>query len=146
MCERIAYAHGEDVMHKDIILDKVMLCSVEPPQAVVIDVGLVEIFSPNEASSFRSEIHVDFKSTMAPEVLMDKFSCKYDIWSFGCCLYGLCEKTNCFLKPNGTLEIFPYPYPFILPEDPPGLRNSCSCYRKELTSISAVVAQTVTIS
>jgi len=116
MCEGIAYAHGKGVMHKDIKLDNVMLCSVEPPQAVVIDVGLAEIFPPNEANSFRSEIRAGCKSTMAPEVLMENFSCKCDVWSLGCCLYGLLMKRpTAFRKPNGTLEIFPYP--FILPED-----------------------------
>jgi len=111
MCEGIAYAHAKGVMHKDVKLDNVMLCSVNPPQAVVIDVGLAEIFPPNEASSFRSEIRAGCKGTMAPEVLMENFSCKCDVWSLGCCLYGLfVKKPIAFRKPNAPLEVFPYPF------------------------------------
>lgn len=98
-------------MHKDVQLDNVMLCSFEPPHAVVIDVGLAEIFPQNEGSSFRSEIRAGCKSTMAPEVLRENFSCKCDVWSLGCCLYALfLKKPSAFRKPNGTLEVFPYPF------------------------------------
>jgi len=103
-------------MHKDIKLDNVMLCSLEPPQVVVIDVGLAEIFPPNEANSFRSDIRAGCRATMAPEVLMENFSCKCDVWSLGCCLYGLfVKRPTAFNKPNGTQEVFPYP--FVLPAD-----------------------------
>jgi len=103
-------------MHKDIKLDNIMLCSFEPPQAVVIDVGLAEIFPPNEGSSFRSKVRAGCRGTMAPEVLIENFSCKCDVWSLGCCLYGLFVKRPiAFRKPNGSMEVFPYP--FIPPED-----------------------------
>jgi len=53
---------------------------------------------------------------MAPEVLIENFSCKCDVWSLGCCLYGLfVKKPTAFNKPNGTQEVFPYP--FIPPDD-----------------------------
>merc|ERR1712137_453828 len=116
MCEGICYAHAKGVMHKDIKLDNVMLCSFEPPQAVVIDVGLAEIFPPDKASSFRSELRAGCRGTMAPEVLMKNFSCKCDVWSLGCCLYGLfVKRPTAFKKPNGSIEVFPYP--FIPPDD-----------------------------
>merc|ERR1712137_1176683 len=116
ICEGIAYAHAKGVMHKDIKLDNVMLCSFEPPQAVVIDLGLGEVFPPNEADSFRSELCAGCRGTMAPQVLMEYFSCKCDVWSLGCCLYGLFVKRPiAFNKPNGTQEVFPYP--FIPPDD-----------------------------
>jgi len=124
MCEGIAYAHAKGVMHKDIKLDNVMLCSVQPPQVVVIDLGLAEIFPPNEASSFRSNIRAGCRGTMAPEVLMKNFSCKCDVWSLGCCLYGLLrQRPTAFQKPNGTFEVFPYP--FLPPEDYGTFNGTC---------------------
>merc|ERR1712137_719448 len=124
ICEGIAYAHAKGVMHKDIKLDNVMLCSFEPPQAVVIDLGLSEVFPPNEADSFRSELRAGCRGTMAPEVLMENFSCKCDVWSLGCCLYGLfVKKPVAFNKPNGTMEVFPYPFSPPLDQTAPGIKE-----------------------
>lgn len=116
VCRGIAYAHGKGVMHKDLKLDNMMLDSQEPPRAVVIDVGFAEIFPPSQAGAYRSTTKAGTLSTMAPEVIMQSFTCKCDVWSLGCCLYGvLCKKPTAFRKPNGSLEV--HPYPFIPPEE-----------------------------
>ena len=43
-----------------------MLASVDPPEAVVIDVGLAELFPVSEADSFRSADPAGTLATMAP--------------------------------------------------------------------------------
>jgi len=118
MCEGISYAHAKGVMHKDLKLDNIMLCSVEPPKAVVIDVGFAELFPPGDADSFHSSVTSGTLSIMAPEVIKGSFTYKCDVWSLGCCLYGLlCRRPDAFKKPNGSMEVHPYPF------RPPGGRS-----------------------
>lgn len=88
-CEGVAYCHAKGVMHKDLKLENIMLCSIEPPEAVVIDVGLAELFPPSEAESFKSADAAGTLATMAPEVIRGSFNAKCDVWSLGCCLYAL---------------------------------------------------------
>jgi len=112
ICEGIAYAHAKGVMHKDLKLDNIMLSSVEHPNAVVIDVGFAELFPPGDADNFYSVVHAGTLSIMAPEVIRGSFTYKCDVWSLGCCLYGLlCSRPDAFKKPNGSLEVHPYPFP-----------------------------------
>ncbi|CAE7627223.1 CPK4 [Symbiodinium pilosum] len=88
-CEGVAYCHAKGVMHKDLKLENIMLCSIDPPEAVVIDVGLAELFPPSEADSFKSADAAGTLATMAPEVIRGSFCAKCDVWSLGCCLYAL---------------------------------------------------------
>lgn len=88
-CEGVAYCHAKGVMHKDLKLENIMLCSIDPPEAVVIDVGLAELFPPSEAESFKSADAAGTLATMAPEVIRGSFNAKCDVWSLGCCLYAL---------------------------------------------------------
>lgn len=106
----IAYAHGKGVMHKDLKLDNIMLCSESPPQAVVIDMGFSEAF-PVGSETHCSTMGAGTVSTMAPEVIKQMFSFKCDVWSLGCCLFGLLAKRpTLFRKPGGTHELSPYPF------------------------------------
>jgi len=115
LCEGVAYAHGKGVMHKDLKLDNVMVSTSNPPQAVVIDWGFAEVFPASEADTYRSGEWGGTISTMAPEVLLRSFTCRCDVWSLGCCLWGLlCKQPTAFRKPSGELEF--YPYPFTPPE------------------------------
>ncbi|CAE6926914.1 CPK4 [Symbiodinium sp. CCMP2592] len=88
-CEGVAYCHAKGVMHKDLKLENIMLCSIDPPEAVVIDVGLAELFPPSQADSFKSADAAGTLATMAPEVIRGSFCAKCDVWSLGCCLYAL---------------------------------------------------------
>jgi len=116
VCKAIAYCHGKGVMHKDLKLDNMMLDSQEPPQAVVIDVGFAELFPVHEAETHRSTLKAGTLSTMAPEVIMMNFNYKCDVWSLGCCLYGLlCKRPTAFRKSDGSFEV--HPYPFLIPEE-----------------------------
>jgi len=117
VCEGVAYIHAKGLMHKDLKLDNVLLSSVDPPEPVVIDVGLAELFPVEDAETFRSEEYAGSVPTVAPEVIRRSFTCKCDVWSLGCCLFGLlCQKPTAFRRPDGTLEV--YPYPFAPPSGP----------------------------
>eukprot|EP00931_Biecheleriopsis_adriatica_P049148 TRINITY_DN28419_c0_g1_i1.p1 TRINITY_DN28419_c0_g1~~TRINITY_DN28419_c0_g1_i1.p1 ORF type:complete len:1191 (-),score=232.30 TRINITY_DN28419_c0_g1_i1:95-3382(-) len=123
VCEGVAYCHAKGVMHKDLKLENVMLCSVEPPEAVVIDVGLAELFPPSQAETFKSADAAGTLATMAPEVIRGSFTAKCDVWSLGCCLYALLNR-----RPRRVLdspppdsgdekkeEFYDYFYPFRPP-------------------------------
>ena len=47
---------------------------MDPPEAVVIDVGLAELFPPSEAESFKSADAAGTLATMAPEVIRGSFN------------------------------------------------------------------------
>ncbi|CAK9108852.1 unnamed protein product [Durusdinium trenchii] len=118
--EGVAYCHAKGVMHKDLKLENIMLSSVEPPKAVVIDVGLAELFPVNEADSFRSADPAGTLATMAPEVVRGSFNAKCDVWSLGCCLYALLCHRPLRLEDNkgeGVVEQYDYFYPFTPPPD-----------------------------
>ena len=51
---------------QDLKLENIMLASVDPPEAVVIDVGLAELFPVSEVDSFRSADPAGTLATMAP--------------------------------------------------------------------------------
>lgn len=113
VCDGVAYAHTKGFMHKDLKLDNIMLTTSDPPQAVIIDWGLAEAI-PVEADTVHSTWNGTL-STMAPEVIMRRFTCKCDVWALGCCLWGLlCRQPTAFRKPNGSIEY--HPYPFTPPE------------------------------
>jgi len=115
VCEGVAYAHAKGVMHKDLKLDNVMLTNTDPPQAIIIDWGFAELFPPERADVFKSETWGGTFSTMAPQVIRQNFTCKCDVWSLGCCFWGLlCKQPTAFRKPNGAVEV--HPYPFTPPE------------------------------
>lgn len=122
-CEGVAYIHAKGIMHKDLKLENIMLCNVDPPEAVIIDVGLAELFPPNEAETFHSAQAAGTLATMAPEVIMGSFACKCDVWSLGCCLFALlCRRPWTILdtvqgaEGQQTVMARLYPYPFLPPE------------------------------
>lgn len=124
--EGVAYIHTKGVMHKDLKLENIMLCSVDPPEAVVIDVGLAELFPPQQADSFHSADAAGTLATMAPEVIRGSFTYKCDVWSLGCCLFALlCRKPRTLQEPADVPDAgdakqaegpsYEYFYPFIPP-------------------------------
>ncbi|CAJ1456053.1 unnamed protein product, partial [Effrenium voratum] len=122
--EGVAYCHAKGVMHKDLKLENIMLASFDPPEAVVIDVGLAELFPVSEADSFRSADPAGTLATMAPEVIRGSFNAKCDVWSLGCCLYALLCRRPLRLEDNvrgeggkDTVELYDYFYPFTPPPD-----------------------------
>jgi len=111
VCQGIAYCHGQGVMHRDLKLDNIMLGSMNPPQAIIIDMGLAELFPPNEADSHRTSAPTGSIPIMAPEVFTRSSSCKCDVWSLGCCLFGLLCKTPLWIQSrSGGKHVYPYPF------------------------------------
>jgi len=131
VCEGVSYIHSKGLMHKDLKLDHILLSALDPPQPVVIDVGLAELFPLEDIDNFRSEEYAGSLPTVAPEVIRRSFTCKCDVWSLGCCLFGLlCHKPTAYRKPDGTLEI--YPYPFSPPDSPEPEEMEAYARRMEL--------------
>jgi len=119
ICEGVAYCHGRRVVHRDLKLENVMLASLSPPQAVIIDMGLVERMPLYSAASsscpYRSPSFTGSIPTMAPEVFSRSSSFKCDVWSLGCCLFGLLVKKPKWIEIKGQEMV--YPYPFIPPQN-----------------------------
>eukprot|EP00927_Polykrikos_kofoidii_P026253 TRINITY_DN23409_c0_g1_i2.p1 TRINITY_DN23409_c0_g1~~TRINITY_DN23409_c0_g1_i2.p1 ORF type:complete len:607 (-),score=90.38 TRINITY_DN23409_c0_g1_i2:412-2232(-) len=113
--EGIAYIHNKGVMHKDLKFPNVMLrdrsadCfDVDRVHAVIIDVGLAELFGNQHGKNERSNQLAGTLETMAPEVLSENFSHKCDVWSIGCMLFAMFNPKIawCGNTPNA--------YPFII--------------------------------
>lgn len=86
----VAYVHARGIMHKDIKAENIMLLddghSATHPHAVIIDLGLAEMF--DKASGKSSNI-AGTPVTMAPEVWNQCFGPKCDVWSLGVVLFQL---------------------------------------------------------
>lgn len=130
--EAIGYIHAKGVMHKDLKFENIMLrekvidCSrLEQVHAMVIDVGLSELFGAQHGKTERSSTIAGTVDTMAPEVLLRDFSYKCDIWSLGCMLFALFNP-NVTWVPNAKGEQEPKAYPFLAVAtlgDPCGLES-----------------------
>lgn len=102
----IAYCHERGIMHKDLKCENVMLLNSPPPgrsvldmppHAVVIDLGLAEVFAGALA---RSIFSAGTCTTMAPEVWQGSFGPKCDVWSLGCVLFELLSGRSPFFARN----------------------------------------------
>lgn len=116
--EAIGYCHFKGVMHKDLKFENVMLkqpvtadSCMEEIHAVIIDVGLAELFGSQHGKSHRSNQAAGSLVTMAPEVLRGDFSYKCDIWSLGCLLYATFNTVPEYAEDDdGTRVLFTYPF------------------------------------
>lgn len=117
--EAIAYCHSKGVMHKDLKFENIMLrskitasASVDSIHAVIIDMGLAELFGKQHGKGSRSSDIAGTLSTMAPEVLVGDFSYKCDVWSIGCILFALFNaKPPLVRDQSGHEVVFTYPFP-----------------------------------
>eukprot|EP00927_Polykrikos_kofoidii_P045055 TRINITY_DN3890_c0_g1_i6.p1 TRINITY_DN3890_c0_g1~~TRINITY_DN3890_c0_g1_i6.p1 ORF type:complete len:794 (+),score=101.37 TRINITY_DN3890_c0_g1_i6:71-2383(+) len=122
--EAIAYIHGKGVMHKDLKFENVMLrdrdagCfDLAKVRAVIIDVGLAELFGSNHGRGDRSTLVAGTLDTMAPEVLARNFSYKCDIWSIGCMLFAIFNRNPTWVGTE------PQAYPFQVTNPPEAMRE-----------------------
>mmetsp|Transcript_28 Transcript_28/g.100 ORF Transcript_28/g.100 Transcript_28/m.100 type:complete len:714 (+) Transcript_28:71-2212(+) len=120
----VAYCHQKGVMHKDIKLENIMLQNKEEPHAMIIDVGIAELFGAQHQRTNKGQLIAGTPSTIAPEVMEGNFSYKCDIWSLGCCCFALfCEKPKVVPDGSGSTVLWPYPFgpPTPSPRDPSGM-------------------------
>lgn len=117
--EAIAYCHAKGVMHKDLKFENIMLrtkltdaTAVENVHAVIIDMGLAELFGKQHGKGLRSTDIAGTLSTMAPEVLVGDFSYKCDVWSLGCIMFALFNAKPPLVQDHSGHEVvFMYPFP-----------------------------------
>lgn len=128
--EAIGYCHAKGVMHKDLKFENVMLrhkVTAESPfemiHAIVIDVGLAELFGQEHGKSQRSDQLAGSLSTMAPEVIGRDFSSKCDVWSLGIMLFAIYNAVPQYIPDGeGGQVLFTYPFfPSPTHVDPYGL-------------------------
>eukprot|EP00927_Polykrikos_kofoidii_P046338 TRINITY_DN40569_c0_g2_i1.p1 TRINITY_DN40569_c0_g2~~TRINITY_DN40569_c0_g2_i1.p1 ORF type:complete len:674 (-),score=145.05 TRINITY_DN40569_c0_g2_i1:45-2015(-) len=104
--QAMAYCHSLRLIHKDLKDENIMLLKKDPnydePFAVVIDLGVAEMFSSSDPSG---KIVGGTPVTMAPEVWKGEFGPKCDVWSLGCILYEMLAGR------------FPFEAPSINPKD-----------------------------
>lgn len=89
----MAYCHSLRLIHKDLKDENIMLLNSrsqsapdEEPFAVIIDLGIAEMFSPVDPQGRQTG---GTPVTMAPEVWRGNFGPKCDVWSLGCVLFEL---------------------------------------------------------
>jgi len=116
--DAISYCHSKGVMHKDLKLENIMLSQkvtdtspLEDVHAMVIDMGLAELFGAQHEKGHRSKFITGSPATRAPEVFMGDFSYKCDVWSIGCMLFCLFNKSPQYV-PDGKGGQSLYLYPF----------------------------------
>lgn len=118
-------------MHKDIKLENVMLrdtvtanSPIEEIHAMVVDVGLAELFGKQHGKTMRSHELAGSLPTMAPEVLNGDFSYKCDVWSLGCLLYAILNPNGTWIEDGGKQILYPYPFlPKATRADPYGAQS-----------------------
>eukprot|EP00931_Biecheleriopsis_adriatica_P056261 TRINITY_DN33331_c0_g1_i1.p1 TRINITY_DN33331_c0_g1~~TRINITY_DN33331_c0_g1_i1.p1 ORF type:complete len:727 (-),score=178.01 TRINITY_DN33331_c0_g1_i1:76-2256(-) len=95
----MAYCHNLRLIHKDIKDENIMLLKRDTkwdrPHAVIIDLGISEMFSVADPSG---RMLGGSPTTMAPEVWAGTFGPKCDVWSLGCVLFQLCAGQYPFMS------------------------------------------------
>merc|ERR1719436_2238519 len=88
--EAMSYCHSLRLIHKDLKDENIMLLKKDPnfdePFAVVIDLGIAEMFSLADPSGREMG---GTPTTMAPEVWTGNFGPKCDVFSLGCILFEM---------------------------------------------------------
>ena len=87
----LSYIHDKKILHRDIKTENIFL---QNNYIRIGDFGLSQEFSQTK---IQGDTYEGTPLYMSPELYSgSKYSFKSDIFSFGCCLYELCNKKNTF--------------------------------------------------
>lgn len=154
--QAVAYCHSKGVVHRDIKLENVMLrnrVTVDSPaeavHAVLVDVGLAQLFGHQHGRASHCKEIVGSLPTMAPEVLRRESGPKCDIYSVGCVLFALLNPHGIWVRSSCQNVLYNYPFfPTPTSSDSSGRTGLLAAQRlgppmQHLRSSSAVAQQTV---
>mmetsp|Transcript_115000 Transcript_115000/g.330327 ORF Transcript_115000/g.330327 Transcript_115000/m.330327 type:complete len:652 (+) Transcript_115000:189-2144(+) len=92
----IAYVHSQGIIHKDLKSENILLLQAvnvndpqSQPHAVIIDLGIAEIFAARLGRRARCTVVAGTPTHMAPEVWRGNFGPVADVWSLGVVLFEL---------------------------------------------------------
>mmetsp|Transcript_61424 Transcript_61424/g.176207 ORF Transcript_61424/g.176207 Transcript_61424/m.176207 type:complete len:669 (-) Transcript_61424:56-2062(-) len=92
----VAHVHAQGIIHKDLKSENILLLkSVDPqdpqahPHAVIIDLGIAELFSARLGRRARCTVVAGTPTHMAPEVWRGNFGPVADVWSLGVVMFEL---------------------------------------------------------
>jgi len=106
--DAIAYIHSKRLIHRDIKLENILLLNecktfdikVDPPHALIIDLGIAEICS----GGGRLKNLAGTPTTMAPEIWRGDYGPKSDIFSMGCVVFTMLSGTYPFYPKKVTRD------------------------------------------
>lgn len=92
----IAYVHSQGIIHKDLKTENILLLkavdvhdTTQQPHAVIIDLGIAELFSARLGRRARCTVVAGTPTHMAPEVWRGSFGQVADVWSLGVVMFEL---------------------------------------------------------
>lgn len=103
LAEALEAAHAKHLLHRDINPNNIMF--TVDGRAVLMDFGLVQVFTPAEESTFaatrttasRDDIRAGTPAYMSPEQVLGKsLDARSDLFSFGAVLFEMCTATPAF--------------------------------------------------
>jgi MAP/microtubule affinity-regulating kinase len=90
MIDAIVYCHKENLIHRDLKLENILLADQECKTIKIVDFGVAGFHTKNQINI--EKINVGSLQYMAPEgfqLKSNKFGPPLDVWSLGCILYGM---------------------------------------------------------
>eukprot|EP00405_Crypthecodinium_cohnii_P048674 CAMPEP_0206607904 /NCGR_PEP_ID=MMETSP0325_2-20121206/52555_1 /ASSEMBLY_ACC=CAM_ASM_000347 /TAXON_ID=2866 /ORGANISM="Crypthecodinium cohnii, Strain Seligo" /LENGTH=681 /DNA_ID=CAMNT_0054125261 /DNA_START=8 /DNA_END=2053 /DNA_ORIENTATION=- len=92
----VAHVHSQGIIHKDLKSENILLLhKVDPqdsqtlPHAVIIDLGIADVFSARLGRRARCTVVAGTPTHMAPEVWRGNFGPVADVWSLGVVMFEL---------------------------------------------------------